>query len=185
MMSVKEQKKALRTEMKKRAENFTSDYRKRASEDICKQVTESSEFQQSEKVFLFAGAFGEPDTSEIISYALKRGKTVALPLCFKGGIMEARIITSMNELEPGMFGIMEPPKDSKVMEPSDIEFVLMPCVAASLAGERLGHGMGYYDRFLEGSAAYKLMVCPDLFLQEEIPVEEFDLKADCVITNRK
>lgn len=181
---VHEQKRALRQELKEKAKDMSLEYRKIASEDICRRVIESSEFQEAENVFLFSGALNEPDTSEIISYALKKGKTVALPLCYKGGRMEGRIISSMDELVPGMFGIMEPPKNAEVMEPQQIDFVLMPCVAASVDGNRLGHGMGYYDRFFEKTKCYKVMVCLDLFLQEEIPTDEFDIIADRVIINQ-
>lgn len=78
---------------------------------------------------------------------------VAFPLCRSDGSMEARTADSgvgfACMLKPGAFGIREPKEDcSRPVRPEDIDLVVVPCVAFDGHGGRIGHGKGFYDRYL-------------------------------------
>ena len=64
------------------------------------------------------------------------------------GIMELRQITSLDQLTPGAYGILEPPADSPAIEADGVDFAVLPCLSCSHSGHRLGQGGGFYDRFL-------------------------------------
>ena len=66
------------------------------------------------------------------------------------------------------------------------DFVLVPGLAFSRDGHRLGRGGGFYDRLLAGRArdAVKVGVCFALQLHEAIPSEVHDVVLDAVITDK-
>lgn len=108
--------------------------------------------------------------------------------------MELRRVTGEQDLEPGIWGILEPKDSCEVLSPEDwpdIDLVLVPGLGYDLHGGRIGYGGGYYDRFAETLAAtcamtgkkplMAAMVLPGQ-LQEEIPMDLLDLRIDLLIT---
>lgn len=136
-------------------------------------------------VMLFCGVGREPDTAPVIDKLLRRGKTVALPRCLAQRRMEARVITSRSDLVPGAFGIPEPGEDCPVIERDKIDLVLVPNLCCDKRGYRLGHGGGYYDRYLAGYSGMTVALCPAVWLREELPRDEFDLPVQVILTERK
>ena len=66
----------------------------------------------------------------------------------------------------------------------EIDIILLPGVAFSRDGGRLGRGAGYYDRLLghKGWRAKKTGICFDCQLVSELPVESHDHPVDCIVT---
>ncbi len=63
-------------------------------------------------------------------------------------------IHSLQELYPGAYGILEPKEDpERLIQPEAIDFAFIPCIA--MKQKRLGHGGGYYDRYLEKTHCVK------------------------------
>ncbi|HJK86724.1 MAG TPA: 5-formyltetrahydrofolate cyclo-ligase [Candidatus Megaira endosymbiont of Nemacystus decipiens] len=89
-----------------------------------------------------------------------------------------------DELEKsGKLGIMQP-KSNNITIPN---LIIIPGLAFSLEGYRLGFGKGYYDRYLslieKKFSVYKIGVCYNDYLQEKIPCEPHDIKMNYIITN--
>jgi 5-formyltetrahydrofolate cyclo-ligase len=80
-------------------------------------------------------------------------------------------------LAAGHFGIHEPPADSPVYPPGEIELFLCPGMAFTRGGIRLGRGKGYYDRALAHSQAeaIKVGVCFNEQVLSELPVDPHDV----------
>lgn len=182
---MKELKKKLREEIKKEIMQLDDEYCKMADAAICEKVLGLKAFRDSKRVCLFASSFGEPDTFPIIEAAFSMGKEVALPLCLDGSKMVFKIIQSLSDLSSGRYGILEPESHCCEMMPLQVEFILVPCVTASENGERLGHGRGYYDRFLgqyDGeNEPFKCVICRGRLMRNDIPWDDFDVKMDAVI----
>ena len=53
---------------------------------------------------------------------------------------------------------------------------LVPCLAASRDGVRLGRGGGYYDRFLAHYKGAGLLLCPEALLLDELPCDDWDAR---------
>ncbi len=86
-----------------------------------------------------------------------------------------------SRLELGAFHIEEP-TGNEVVDPEDIELIVVPGVAYDRKGNRLGRGKGFYDRLLQTTKATKIGVGYEFQMFDSIPVEPHDVKMDMVIT---
>ena len=141
-----------------------------------------SEVEQAHTVMLFYGVGREPDTKGMIERLLHRGKQVVLPRCLPERQMEGRVISGQSELCPGAYGIPEPGEKCPAIDRMEIDIVLVPNLCCDKQCFRLGHGGGYYDRYLSTCSALTVSLCPDEWLAEELPVDELDVPVDIVLT---
>lgn len=156
---------------------------KENSAKITEKVIAHPEYQQAKLVFAYVDAKGEVKTDGIIQHAWANRKKIAVPKVH-GDIMEFYQITSYDDLEEGYFGIMEPKGSCKeVTEIPENSVVIMPGVAFDKKGNRIGYGKGYYDKYFgKYPGLYKIAIAFSLQIVEAIEADEFDVKADCVIT---
>ena len=140
------------------------------------------ELAQAHTVLLFYGVGKEPDTRDLIAELLRRGYAVALPRCLPGRKMEARAVSGLDDLRPGAYGIPEPGEACPVVGRERIDLILVPNLCCDKQGYRLGHGAGYYDRYLAGYAGVTAALCPEEWLQERLPRDDFDLPVQFVLT---
>lgn len=156
--------------------------RENGSGIIFEKIISSEIFKKSRTVFVYVSTESEPDTLRLIDYAIESGKSVCVPKCVSKTEMKAVRINSLNELSEGKFGIMEPADMKKSIDKSEIDLAVIPCVAASNSRKRLGHGAGYYDRFLENMTAYKMCLCFKELVFEDIPTDEHDIIMDEIVS---
>ena len=140
------------------------------------------ELEAAQTVMLFYGVGNEPDTADLIDVLWKRGKTVTLPRCLPKGQMEARWILPGSRLVCSAYGIPEPDENCPVVERDAMDLILVPNLCCDRQGYRLGHGAGYYDRYLAGYSGMTVSLCPDAWLQEELPRDEFDIPVRLVLS---
>jgi 5-formyltetrahydrofolate cyclo-ligase len=84
-------------------------------------------------------------------------------------------------MQQGEFNIMEP--TGLDVDTDVLQLIIVPGVAFDKAGNRLGRGKGYYDRYLacEGFRAYTIGVCYACQLCDALPCGEYDRKVDIVV----
>ena len=138
-------------------------------------------FKNSKNIFCYVSYNNEIDTINLICELLKI-KNVLVPYCvdLKGNMIAVQI-KDISELKVGSYGILEPQKIVEFNK-NQIDYVIMPGVAFSVNGGRLGYGKGYYDRFLCDISPYKIGLCHKELLFSNIPMEKNDVKANRVIT---
>lgn len=141
------------------------------------------EVERAERVMLFYGVGRELDTRPILERLLAAGKGVALPVCLPGRRLEARLISSMDDIEPGVFGIPAPVEGCPVVERDELAVILVPNLLCDRSGHRLGFGGGYYDRWLAGYPGLSVAICPAERMVEELPREDFDIPVRLVLTD--
>ena len=83
---------------------------------------------------------------------------------------EATASVSYTHLEKGAYGIMEPSRRCPILSKEKIDVAVIPCVSADREGRRLGHGAGFYDRFLDGVTFPKILVCYKELMMDQVPV---------------
>lgn len=142
-------------------------------------------WQSAESVFCFVGALHEPDTMPILQGALSAGKQLLVPRIAGPGQMQLVPLQSLERLQPGAFGILEPPQAlPAVPAGSGVQLAVLPCLAATRSGARLGHGGGYYDRFLANYSGQRLILCPEALLAQSLPTGPLDEPAQAVLTEK-
>lgn len=176
-------KRRMRQEVREAAAALPEDYRAEASRRIAEQVLALDAWRKAKVVMAYASLPTEPDTRRIIDEAVAAGKTVLLPLCVSPKEMVALPFQGWDALEPGYLGVQEPRlSETKVVVPEP-ELILAPCMAAAADGRRLGHGRGYYDRFLAEHRAESICLCFRRLMRDDIPEGETDWRTDRVISD--
>ncbi|MFH1858265.1 MAG: 5-formyltetrahydrofolate cyclo-ligase [Candidatus Omnitrophota bacterium] len=121
----------------------------RKSCEIEKKLFRRKEFREAETVMFYVSLPEEVNTRRMIRHALRLGKRVALPR-LKGGCLVPVVIRDMvKDLAPGRYGILEPKRGKRSIALRRIDLVVVPGVAFDARHNRLGRGVGYYDRFLK------------------------------------
>ena len=183
-MTRTEEKAALRATVRRLADALSPRYCAAADGAIAAHLIAMPELQAADTVFCFASKTGEIDTFPILRDVLERGKRLCVPLCLGKGVMEARQITSLPQLSVGAYGIPQPPASAPAVPIDEIDFAVLPCVTCNHAGQRLGRGGGYYDRFLSHYRGGAVLLCREKLIREEIPVEPHDYPVPWVLTER-
>ena len=160
-------------------------YLHEAGMGISEMLLSLPEYKTAGTVLAFASTEREPDIWPFLAQVLRDGKLLALPVCTAPGVMECRSVTDLDQLDPGMYGILEPRKGSPLILPKEIGLVVVPCVSCDREGRRLGRGGGYYDRFLAAWHGAAVCVCPEELLREDIPAEPWDIAVPMVAKEKK
>ena len=138
------------------------------------------EYKSAKSLFVYVSVFPEPDTRKVISLALGAEKRVAVPRIEGKGVMSARLIRALYDLNPGPLSIPEPDDTAAILERADL--CVMPCLACGRDFARLGHGGGYYDRYLLENPSFSVCLCPSGALFDALPQGPHDVKPNVVLT---
>ena len=149
------------------------------SAPLMERIEQLESYAEARVVALYWSLAGEVCTHELVRRAVLT-KRVVLPVV-TGDVMHfAEVAPDLSNLSQGAFGVMEP-REGKVCDPAEIDFMLVPGMAFDRTGGRLGHGKGYYDRYFELYKGVTAGVCFDFQMVEEVPCEPFDRCVDMVI----
>ena len=126
---------------------------------------------------------GEVDTRLFVAALRFAGKRVVLPRVVSRmpPVLEHVLMTPGEALRPGPYGVWEP-EGGVLIDPAEIDLVVVPALGADRAGVRLGYGGGFYDAFLAGlRAATVAPVFAGCFV-ERLPAEPHDVPVHIVVT---
>jgi len=155
--------------------------RAESSRRICEMVRADPGWATARVIAFFAPQTTEPDV-ELLWEDLE-ARIACYPRVEKGGLAFFPV-TERNLLIAGRWDLREPAGDAAhALDVAEINLVLVPGVAFTRGGVRMGRGGGYYDRFLAqpNLRARKLGVCFMKQLVETLPVESHDQPVDRVI----
>jgi 5-formyltetrahydrofolate cyclo-ligase len=180
-MEINEKKKELRAQFKLKREQLGEEEIKLKSQLITKKVLSLSEFKKAKNIMCYVSKDTEVFTHALIKKILEIGKTVSVPFIVKRGIMKAAVIKDFSELVEASFETLQPQTNNFLNEKIDLN--LVPALAVSKKGERLGWGAGFYDRFISDyQPQLNLALIFDCQFVEELPATAFDQKIDGVMT---
>ena len=157
---------------------------------IVEHVSELAAFGRARALALFwpVERHGEVDLRKVDARARELGKRVYYPCLIADG---ERLTPGFREVigtaalsEQGR-GFAEPPDDAPLAEPGGLDLVVVPAIAVSVTGHRLGYGSGFYDEVLPRFCppAFSVVVAYSFQLLGELPVDEHDVVCDCVVTD--
>lgn len=154
------------------------------SSQIRQRIASLPLFPAGASVFVYVSQANEVDTHELIQLWLGSGIRVAVPYIHDSGQIQARMIGCFSELVVGAFGILTAKAAPIYQGPIDV--CIVPAVALSKTGARLGRGGGYYDRFLATDRVrVAIGLCFDRQFVEHLPVTELDRPVDIVVTDKR
>jgi 5-formyltetrahydrofolate cyclo-ligase len=158
------------------------------SERIVRRFMDLAEYEKAGTVMFYVDVRDEVRTRHALPEALASGKRIVVPYCLNGEL-ELFWLENMDELELGMYRILEPRVElrdvaAKRLTPTDLDLVMVPGVAFDRNGGRTGHGKGYYDKLLQHARKDAPLVALSFECQlfDEIPAESHDIFMDKVVT---
>lgn len=125
----------------------------------------------------------ELDTQPLIIHAQHKGKEVVVPRVTGKRQMEFVRLTEQTQFHQSSFGVLEPLGDD-VIEAAGIDLMVVPGVAFTLSGKRLGFGGGFYDTYLANypHATVSLVLRPQLAEEDDWVSGQYDRLVDKVLT---
>lgn len=146
------------------------------------------EYAAARTVMFYVDVRSEVRTRNDLAAALQTGKRIVVPYCVDGEL-ELFHLESMDELELGMYRILEPKVGlrtvaAKRIDVKELDLIMVPGVAFDRRGGRTGHGKGYYDKLLEHARPDTPLIALAFECQlfAEIPMQSHDMFMDKVIT---
>jgi len=150
------------------------------SKNLTDKFLNTKEYLDALAIYGYLSYNQEVRTEGILRQALLDGKRVAVPKIF-GDEMRFVYISDLKQVGPGYKGIPEPIADEPLAE-EPYALVLMPGIAFTRNGGRIGYGGGFYDRFLSKETGHKTVaLCYNFQILDTLPTEKFDIPVDKVI----
>jgi 5-formyltetrahydrofolate cyclo-ligase len=178
-----ETKRALRAELVARRARLGADERAAHAAAIAARIDDLAAFRGAGTVALYAALGAEVDATRITGAALVRGARVVFPRAVPGSRRLSFAICDPADLVRGTLGVPEPPPGAPEVDLGEIGCVVLPGVAFSLGGLRLGRGGGYYDATLAAMpGAARVGVAFDVQIVPALPREPHDALLDAVVT---
>lgn len=146
------------------------------SKIICEKALSLTEISNVVSVGVFLSTEYEPDTSFLIE-KLQNSYSVYAPKIF-GSEMKFFKLDKDTLLTKNKFGIYEPSENE---EQEDFSIIFVPLVAFDSKNNRLGHGCGYYDKFLLNKSALKVGLAFSCQEVDLLNTEKHDVPLDIII----
>ena len=136
--------------------------------------------------------FGAEFASELfVARVLADGKRLALPkVNHHTNQLDLYWVEDMEtQLAAGLWGMREPVVErcERLETLNEVEFALLPGVAFTRDGARLGYGGGFYDKLLARMESRPALIAAafELQLVEQLPQETTDIKVEIIVTERE
>lgn len=178
-----EQKKKLRQAMKAKLKSIQDEERFQLAADISQQLFATDEWKQAHVIAVTISVAPEVPTNLIIEEAWLVGKKVAVPKCNpEDKTMIFKEITTFLQLESIYSGLHEPTEDTKLVKREEMDIIIVPGLAFTKDGYRLGFGGGYYDRFLSEFNGETFALAYEFQLMDSLPIEVHDIPVKKIVT---
>lgn len=173
-------KKELRKQIRELKRAMTEEQIVSASQRLGELFLASEYYQNAKTIYGYLPYNQEVRTVPMLEQAIKDGKRVAVPKCY-GDEMRFIYMDDLTKVENGYANIPEPIEDGPVAD-DKTALVLMPGMAFTKKGDRMGYGGGFYDKFLAAEPDHPtLALCYAFQMVENLPTEQYDIPVDCVL----
>lgn len=183
---MREEKVRLRKQIIEHMNSLSEERYTTLSEKIAFSLYAQKEWAEAKTIGITLSMENEVNTYPIIEKAWEEGKKVVVPKCNKGTrTMSFRQISNFDQLEIVYMNLREPiPALTEEVNADEIDLQIVPGVAYTERGERIGYGGGYYDRYLMHYKGKTLSLAYSFQIVEHIPLEPFDKNVEKIITEK-
>jgi len=192
--NLKQEKQRIRKRVLAAREQLSPEVRTADNAAITKGLSKLNQYKQSNTILGYMN-FGSEYASELwVAQVLADGKRLVLPRVNRHtNHLDLYLIEDLNtQLAAGLWGIREPviERCKRLIDINEVEFVLLPGIAFSRDGARLGYGGGFYDKLLapaQDAMQRPVLVAAGFALQivQQIPQEETDVKVQWLVTEQE
>ena len=173
-------KKELRRQIREQKRAMTEEQIVTAGARLGELFLNCPEYKAAKTIYGYLPYNQEVRTVPMLEQAMKDGKRVAVPKCY-GDQMRFIYLDDLSQVESGYAGIPEPIADEPVAE-DKTALVLMPGLAFTEDGNRMGYGGGFYDKFLAAEPDHPTVaLCYDFQMVDYIPTDDYDIPVDRVL----
>ncbi|XP_070157672.1 5-formyltetrahydrofolate cyclo-ligase [Polyergus mexicanus] len=195
MAALTSAKNALRKKMKNTLQNISLQEKKEQSINVMKKLCTLKQYQDSKRISIYLSTKDELDTLPILKHIFDTGKEAFVPR-YQGKIMEMVKLISLEDyksLPLTKWNIKQPSLTEyreNALETGGLDLIILPGVAFTMNGKRLGHGMGYYDKYLkicierQTTRPYLIAIGFKQQIQQDIPTNEDDVPVDIVLVDK-
>jgi len=184
-VGVREEKNDIREKYKALKASISDNEKEAFDQAVFKHFTNSLSYRHCKSIVIYVSRADEVKTTTIIQKALEDGKTIAVPKCMPTNLsMDFFEIKSLDDLEKGTYGILEPNTLCKKVDALNFQLCIVPAVCFDLEGFRIGFGKGYYDRFLEKFTGVKMGLTYSCLITKKLPRGRFDQKIEIIISEK-
>jgi len=176
------EKARLRKQLLDARDGLSLDFMKITSKEIQENLRKIDLYRNAKTIGAYYSIGSEVKTQDILQEILNAGKELALPKVVKDDLVFKKI-SNFSELEPGNFSVMEPKDKCEVVKNLDV--ILVPAIALSKDGFRLGYGFGYYDKYLHGKKSTAIALSYAKQVIRSFPVDDHDVKMNFIVTEDK
>jgi 5-formyltetrahydrofolate cyclo-ligase len=187
LAEVQQRKRVIRDQAHENRRN--QEHKDELSRAICDKFVSLPEYAAARTVMFYVDVRTEVRTRDYLETALAHGKKIVVPWCHESGELELFWLRSMDDLAIGMYKILEPrpglrTAPDRQVPVAELDLIMVPGVAFTRDGARMGHGKGYYDKLLEHARpdAPLVALAFECQLFPEIPTQEHDVFMDKIIT---
>lgn len=173
-------KKALRQSIREKKRAMSVEQIQTCSARLTEKFCASTQYASAKTVYGYLPYNQEVRTVPLLERALADGKRVAVPKVY-GDEMRFIYMTDLSLTEKSEMGIPEPVADEPVAD-DPTALVLMPGLAFTKNGDRMGYGGGFYDKFLAQEPNHPTVaLCYEFQMVEELPTQDHDIPVDLVL----
>jgi len=180
-------KKEIRQQMIQKRKSLSTKDLKEKSLQIFQQLQGLETYKNATKLMTYVPFQEEIHTTLLIEDFLKKNLQVFIPVTKpkEKQIIISELLDLEKDLETGHFGVLEPkPYAFRPKNPSIIDLIIVPGLAFTKSGYRIGYGGGYYDRFLPTlkHQPATIALALDFQIVDFLPLDEFDIPVDRIVT---
>lgn len=146
---------------------------------VCNKLEKLPAFKKSKTVLAYIPIKNEVDILPIIKKSFKKKKILLLKTSPTKKIF-AKEIKNLDDISG-----FQPKPYCKTISKKNIDLFLIPGLAFSTNGHRIGFGKGHFDQYLKRTKGKKIGIAYDFQILNNMPVEGHDQKMNIIVTDKK
>ncbi|NLD17111.1 MAG: 5-formyltetrahydrofolate cyclo-ligase [Tissierellia bacterium] len=171
--------------IQKRSE-LSSSEKEKLSNQVIERLVNTNEYDKAKNIFIFVSTEDEVFTHNFIKNSIKLGKNIYIPHVDPiKKLMYASKLENFDDLEMGFYDILSLPESKlKIVNPEELDLIVVPGLVFGKNLYRIGYGGGYYDKYLSNPnlTAIKIGICYEFQVVEKVDFDIYDMPVDKIIT---